>query len=330
LRIMSTTILAVHVDAIPAEMAAERRWVCWRLLRRRNRPTKVPVNPRTGGNASSTEPEDWSTLEVALACMDQEELPGIGFVLGDGWAGVDQDHCFDPATGTLETWAWDNVCLLDSYTEVSPRGEGVKTIVRGTLPPGRRRTGQVEMYDSGRFFATTGHHLAGTPCSVEERTAALHALHRRVFGCQTPAREGKAQAHVRAVEPSDEQTVDLRERAARGFIRRSTLALLDSVGAGDYDSPSEADAAIAAGLIHAGLTESEALAVLLDSARGRDAMERKGDRYGQSYWQRTVAHAAELVGPVTVRADGRRVRPVRLPSHRTFTSVRTYADRCRR
>ena len=245
-------------------------------------------------------------------------------------AGVDHDHCFDPATGTLQTWAWDNVCLLNSYSEVSPRGEGVKTIVRGALPPGRRRTGQVEMYDSGRFFATTGHHLAGTPCTVEERTAALHALHRRIFGHLEPARQSRAKADVRAFEPSDQQAADLRERAARGYIKRTTLALLDSTGAGDYDSPSEADAAIAAGLIHAGLTQSEALAVLLDSARGQDAIERKGERYGQTYWQRTVAHAAELVGPVTVRADGRRVRPVRLPSHRTFSSVRTYDDRCRR
>jgi hypothetical protein len=72
----------------------------------------------------------------------------------------------------------------------------------------------------------------------------------------------------------------LRESAAGGRIRRATLALLDNTGAGDYDSPTEADAAIAAGLIDAGLTMDEALAMLLDSARGHDAIERKGERYG--------------------------------------------------
>lgn len=327
---MSATIVPLRLDTIPAEMAAERRWVAWRLAMRRGRPTKIPVNPHTGRNASSTEPKDRGAIDDALACMRRSNLPGIGFVLGNGWAGVDQDHCFDPATGTLEGWAFENVCLLNSYTEVSPRGDGVKTIVRGTLPPGRRRTGRIEMYDNGRFFTTTGHRLNGAPHTVEERTDALHALHRRVFGSQALARETRAQADVRACVPSDQQVADLRERAARGSIKRTTLALLDSTGAGDYDSASEADAAIAAGLIHAGLSESEAMAVLLDSARGQDAMERKGERYGLTYWQRTVAHAAELVGPVTVRADGRRVRPVRLPSHRTFTSVRTYDDRCRR
>jgi primase-polymerase (primpol)-like protein len=207
---MSTTILAVHVDAIPAAMRAERRWVCWRLVRRRNRPTKVPVNPYTGCNASSTEPTDWGTLDVALACMDQEDLPGIGFMLGDGWAGVDHDHCFDPATGTLETWAWDNVCLLDSYTEVSPRGEGVKTIVRGTLPPGRRRTGRVEMYDSGRLFATTGDAqwtpwtcldeaapvlLLGTGMGDEELGSSL--LHLRELGLMRLARDAHGALYYR-------------------------------------------------------------------------------------------------------------------------------------
>jgi primase-polymerase (primpol)-like protein len=262
--------------------------------------------------------------------MRRNNLPGIGFMLGDGWAGVDQDHCLDPATGRLEGWAHENVCLLDSYTEVSPRGDGAKTIVRGTLPPGRRRTGRIEMYDSGRFFTTTGRHLQGTPRTVEERTDALHALHRRAFGPTDLAREVRAKVEARTLEPSDEQTAQLRERAARGCIRRVTLDLLDTTGAGTYDSPSEADAAIAAGLIHAGLTEQEALAVLLDSARGRDALERKGQRYGQSYWQRTVAHAADLVGPVIESPDGRRVRLVQRPVARSFTEVTRPAARpCR-
>src|SRR5262249_15704343 len=70
------------------------------------------------------------------------------------------------------------------------------------------------------------------------------------------------------------------ERAARGPTRRSTLALLNSVGPADYNSPSEADAAIAAGLIGAGLTEAEVMTLIMDSARGQDALQRKGERHG--------------------------------------------------
>ena len=109
------------------------------------------------------------------------------------------------------------------------------------------------------------------------------------------------------------------ERAARGRIRRTTLDLLDTPGAAGYHSASEADAAIAAGLIGAGLTADEALALLLDSARGQDALRRKGQRHGLGYWQRTVEHAAGFVGPVRVSDAGRRGR--RLPAPRRPAGV---------
>jgi hypothetical protein len=104
---------------------------------------------------------------------------------------------------------------------------------------------------------------------------------------------------------------DLRERAACGRIRRATLALLDSTGAAGYQSASEADAAIAAALIGAGLTESEAFSLLTLSARGRDAVERKGSRHAEAYWRRTVTRAADYVGPVLETDAGRRVRRLR-------------------
>jgi hypothetical protein len=124
-------------------------------------------------------------------------------------------------------------------------------------------------------------------------------------------------------------TMELRERAAAGPIRRATLALLDVTGAVGRESASEADAALAAGLLRAGLTMDETLVVILDSARGQDAYRRarKGERWGLAYWQRTVANAADLVGPVTVRSDGRRVRPVRLAPRGAVTMVRPQEQR---
>jgi hypothetical protein len=114
-------------------------------------------------------------------------------------------------------------------------------------------------------------------------------------------------------QPSPLSAGDLREKAANGRIRRETLALLDSAGPAGRQSPSEADAAIAAGLIRAGLTASEALSLLMSSARGKDAVRRKGERYAEVYWQRTVARAGEWVGPVVEREDGRRLRRLPMP-----------------
>ena len=40
---------------------------------------------------------------------------------------------------------------------------------KGELPPGGRRKGAIEMYESTRYFTMTGDHLIGTPKTIEER-----------------------------------------------------------------------------------------------------------------------------------------------------------------
>jgi primase-polymerase (primpol)-like protein len=251
-------------------------------------------------------------VEEALRQCARAGHHGIGFVFsaGDPFCGVDLDHCRDVDTGALEPWAAAIVHALDSYAEASPSGAGVHVIVRATLPPGRRRRGPLEMYDRQRYFTLTGRHIAGTPADVQERQTAIEALHARLIADHSPpCAEGSSRPAL-LLHPSDTPQSDLRARAARGRIRPSTLALLDSTGPAGYQSPSEADAALAAGLASAGLTAAEALSLFLDSARGADALRRKGMKYGESYLRRTVAHACNYVGPVVERPNGLRVRYV--------------------
>ena len=134
-----------------------------------------------------------------------------------------------------------------------------------------------------------------------------HELARRIVAATRLVQaENKAQA-----EPTWSQAprpLDLRERAAQGRIKRATLDLLNEAGPAGYQIASEADAALAAGLISAGLTAGEAYVLLLGSVRGDDAVTRKGERHGETYLRRTVAHAAAFVGPVVERPTGLRVR----------------------
>ena len=93
--------------------------------------------------------------------------------------GVDLDHCRDQETGQIEPWAVEVVTLIDSYTEVSPSGTGLRIICRGKIPGPRRRKGSVEMYDesSPRYLTITGVHLEGTPTTVEERQKAVEHVY---------------------------------------------------------------------------------------------------------------------------------------------------------
>lgn len=164
------TALRVKVDGVPRTLRTIRRWVCWHYLLRDGRWAKVPVEP-SGRPAKPNTAATWTTFEAVVAAYRTGKFDGIGFVLGDGWAGIDLDKCvadYDPRTGTLRA-ATDAVgpyiTALDqsgAYWELSPSGTGYKAIGRGpriggeikfaTDPPTFTR------WDGARFFAVTGHY----------------------------------------------------------------------------------------------------------------------------------------------------------------------------
>ena len=140
--------------SIPQELKTRPRWVCCTA-------DKLPIDPKTGKAAASTDPMTWADYATAAAAAAPLGCRGIGFVLGDGIAGIDIDHCIDPATGAVDARALDIVAAMQSYTEISPSGTGLHILFCGRKPgPAcRRALGGglgLEMYDSGRYFTVTG------------------------------------------------------------------------------------------------------------------------------------------------------------------------------
>lgn len=173
------TIRPANLDQFPVELKARQQWVLWRLeapaTDPKGKPTKIPYQI-TGAKASSTEPETWNTFQEVVA--HQDGYAGLGFVVQQksGIVFVDLDHCVNPETGVVDDWAAGIVEMLNSYAEVSPSGTGLHIWVRGVLPPGGRKRGSLEMYDSGRFGTATGWHLDDTPAIVNAfDLAPLHA-----------------------------------------------------------------------------------------------------------------------------------------------------------
>jgi primase-polymerase (primpol)-like protein len=136
-------------ERLPNELTDRDQWVCWRTEDRDGKSTKIPVDPSTGRFASTTDPSTWCSFDRAHEyARDTGEIAGLGFVFTDAdpFVGVDLDDCRDPNTGRPTELAKDIVDRLDSYTEVSPSGTGFHVIVRGVLPEGRNRHGDVECY----------------------------------------------------------------------------------------------------------------------------------------------------------------------------------------
>ena len=173
-------IAALRLDAIPADLKALPQWVSWQSFPRGDgkKPTKVPINPATGGNAKSNDPSTWGTFDMAVKRASTDDLAGIGLMFaGDDLVGIDLDDVMSDGHFTNQL-AEASVRSMDSYTEISPSGRGVKTWIRSTVQP-ERCTGTVdyagesfdyETYHRGRWFAVTGHALPYGNGAVQART----------------------------------------------------------------------------------------------------------------------------------------------------------------
>lgn len=149
-----------QIEAIPIGMRSLERWVLWKKVVRNAKPTKVPFQAN-GKPASSTNPSHWVSFSEAVSALDDGDMDGIGFVFeaGSGMVGIDLDDCLD-IHGNPEPWAAEILSRIDTYTEVSPSGRGLKLFAIGPdIGKGRKTyvdSGAIEVYSSGRFFTVTG------------------------------------------------------------------------------------------------------------------------------------------------------------------------------
>ena len=179
----------IDVDAIPRELREREQWVTWKYVVRNGKANKVPFNARAGTAASSTDRSTWSAFEVALATFQSDRsVAGLGFVFSadDPYCGIDLDGCIRDGQITPEAQAI--VSEFNTYSEISPSGNGVKLFVQGSKTATtscccKRVAGfkQIEIYDRARFFVVTSRKLPEVPALVESRQAKLDALCRRLW-----------------------------------------------------------------------------------------------------------------------------------------------------
>lgn len=151
-------IIGMH---FPQELQLLPQWVGWCYSSpagKGGKAQKVPMNPKTGGNAMSNKPTTWATFEDASHAAIARKWDGVGFMFHGSYLGVDLDNCRDPNTGEIDSPVLEICTKFFSYTEISPSGTGLHIICKGSLPSGvaGHRAGNVEVYGRGRFFTVTG------------------------------------------------------------------------------------------------------------------------------------------------------------------------------
>lgn len=147
------TPLTVNPVNIPEALKSFSQWVCWKYIWKDPKWTKPPFQPN-GYKASKTNPQHYSEFYEVMAAYEEGGFDGIGFVLtaNDPFVAIDIDHCLD-GNGLTEEAA-GIIKTMDSYTERSPSGEGIRIFVKGSIP--RNIHKEIEIYSHGSYVTVTG------------------------------------------------------------------------------------------------------------------------------------------------------------------------------
>ena len=299
----STKFLTI-TENVPKELAVCRQWVSWsESAGRFGRVSKLPIDPNTGIYAQTSAPYTWGTLEQAIKHSRDKNLPGIGFVFTkhDGFVGIDIDDCFSPTTGRISDKALEIIKTMDTYTEISPSGQGVHIIAKGKLPPGSRKIGKVEIYDSGRYFTITGKLFNGTPSSVMEREKEILEVYQSLF-TRPRTKPGKASNQ----NPFDDQALIEKAKNAGNALKFNQLWDGDFSA---YASQSEADLALCRLLAFWAGRDADKIDYLFrQSGLYRSKWDVPHYGGGKTYGDATIEKALSFDGEV-YRKGGRKINP---------------------
>ena len=163
-------------EKLPQELKERGSFCLWKYEERDGRMTKVPYQT-SGLRADSMNKATFTDYSTAISLRDKYD--GIGIGVFDDICTIDIDHCIE--NGVLSDMTEDIISRMDSYTEYSPSGIGVRILFKASLPSyGKERyyinnlNIGLEVYVAGytsRFVTVTGNTAIGT--AIEDRTEAL-------------------------------------------------------------------------------------------------------------------------------------------------------------
>lgn len=209
---------------IPEEMRAQPNWCVFRTKwnAEKGKKDKFIISPTDGKWAKSTDPATWTDFETAMQYAEENNCEGLSFALnGSGISCIDLDHSVEK-DGTLSANAEKLTKEIpETYTETSVSGNGIHIFVKDDILAGgkyRNRavtdSGEIEVYDAGRFISMTGDVRSGTltlgKCPQATMTWLRQTLGRR-------ASEQIRQPERR--EPSnqsDQEVIDRIRRSKKG------------------------------------------------------------------------------------------------------------------
>lgn len=152
--------LIKNYENIPDNLKKEKRWCLYKIISREGKNTKLPIMPNSKP-AKSNDKTTWNSYEDCIAALNRNIGDGLGFMLGDGYIGIDIDKVSDDIMAysmdyQARSMTADFLRGISTYAELSPSKTGLHFIGKGKVPGERKRHKNLEIYDEGRFFTVTG------------------------------------------------------------------------------------------------------------------------------------------------------------------------------
>ena len=208
------------LDRIPIDLQEHAQWVVWRYgeMQAHGKRKKPIYNPATGRPAKTNDRSTHADFARAAWALTMDSYQGLGFVLerSDPFTCIDLDHCRDAETGQITPQAEEIIRRFDTYTEVSPSGEGVHIWVRGVLSGGNRKREEAEVYSHSRYITVTGQHLAETPTAIQERQAELNAWYAETYPADRETNEQRRPRVLHYTTLSDDEVLSKARTATNG------------------------------------------------------------------------------------------------------------------
>lgn len=292
---VNAQFLSLAEDCL-SELVRYPQWVCWKKgrVKQDGKFDKVPFSPYSGQPISGSHKngeflKQAGTFQDALEGIKKFKADGLGFILSgdDPFVALDIDHCLENETeSSLEPSKV--IEKMDTYTEKSPSGNGLRLICKGKIPDwSKNKQGNFEAYDKSRFVTITGN-IYGEIRPIRECQKSIDWFCLSFLGQKETEQNHNVETWT-IPEPEREP------RLKAAWQDPKILALMNGeihIGEGNqYATRSEADFALCSKLaFYLGPDPDAIEEFALKSELYREKWNRKDGQYG-TYLRRTIYQA---------------------------------------
>lgn len=297
-RASSPTPLPVNFDEIPEGIRHLNQWVCWRYEWKEGKDgkpgkwDKVPYIP-PNWKASPTASHTWISFIDVKTAYEAGKFDGIGLVIQKKpdiklqLVGFDFDKCRNPTTGEITPKIKAYLDRLNTYSEISPSGTGIRAFAKGDIREDGRRAKGIEIYKHAHYLTVTGQRLKEYPATIEARPNEILEIYDEYFGDSKPEQKEEPQPsnNISLQNLSDQQIISIASSANNS---EKFLWLMAGSTQG-YLSQSEADEALACILAFYTRDKAQIIRIIRQSKLWDEKWERV------DYQNRTIDAALKLV-----------------------------------